>query len=145
MDTAKARQIATEAIMLVELVGQFQSTFGREYRMRPGSPELAWNLDKQIQGQQVAIAKLLDIDALEHAFTRYGYWWERCDVIDDYITAEIAAESIRLLSACSHFAGNLDGVEWSPAIQVIQRSISGMLPPHCRQMGMDRDVLVEAM
>lgn len=142
MDTSKARQIANEAIILVELVGQFQANFGREYRMRPGSPELAWMLDKQIQDQQVAIAKQLDIDALEHPFSRYGHWWERCDVVDDYITAEIASESVRLLSACSHFESNLDGVEWSPAIQVIQRSIAGMIPPHSRQMGMERDALV---
>jgi len=140
-----ACQLATEAVYLVQLVGKFQAQFGREYRLKPGSPPVAWELDQAIQAQQTLIARLLDLAALEGAFSRYGCWWTRCDVMDDGIAHELAAEATRLVSACAHAESKADQVEWSPAIQVIQQSIAGMLPPHIRMMGSERSMIHTAM
>lgn len=145
MNTTIARELATEVVHLVELVGHFQAQFGREYRLRPGSPVTAWELDQAIRSQQVTIARLLDLAALEGAFSRYGCWWTRYDVMDDSIAHELAAEATRLISACAHCEAQADHVEWSPTIQVIQQSIAGMLPPHIRMMGSERNMMHTAM
>ena len=65
MNTVLARQMAARVAELIELASIFQCRYGKDYRLKPGSPANAWDLQQAIMNQQTAIASLLDASALE--------------------------------------------------------------------------------
>ena len=129
MNRDKARQLATEATLLAEFVAEFQATYGRNYRLGVGSPDDAWTLDEAIRRQLVAIAGLLDEEALANPFTKWGEWWERYDVIDNAMVNEIVMRVYELIRACAF-------KQETYQTQLVQSAIAGLLPPHVRQLGL---------
>ena len=128
MNTAIARLLAAKVAELIEMASIFQSCYGKDYRMKPGSPTQAWDLYQAMLNQQTAIARLLDVDALEDPSQRLPQWWKWQEVIDTGIVAQMAQETYHLIACCASFEANPTGSK-SPVIGCSQRVIAGMLHP----------------
>lgn len=135
MNTARARLLAAKVAELIESVSIFQSCYGKDYRMKPGSPTQAWDLYQSILNQQTAIAQLLDLDALEDSSQRQSQWWKWQESIDTGIVTQIAQEAYHLIACCASFEANPTGNN-SPVIGCSQRVIAGMLHPSTRMVAM---------
>ncbi len=135
MNTALARLLAAKVAELIETASIFQSCFGKDYRMKPGSPTQAWDLYKAMLNQQTAIASLLDSDALENASQRLPQWWKWQESIDTGMVAQIAQEAYHLIACCASFESNPTS-NTSPVIGCSQRAIAGMLHPSTRMVAM---------
>ena len=134
MNTAIARLLAAKVAELIEMASIFQSCYGKDYRMKPGSPTQAWDLYQSILNQQTAIAQLLDLDALEDSAQRQQ-WWKWQESIDTGIVTQIAQEAYHLIACCASFEANPTGSN-SPVIGCSQRVIAGMLHPSTRMVAM---------
>ena len=134
MNTTRARLLAAKVAELIENVSIFQSCYGKDYRMKPGSPTQAWDLYQSILNQQTAIAQLLDSDALEDSAQRQQ-WWKWQESIDTSIVTQIAQEAYHLIACCASFEANPAGSN-SPVIGCSQRVIAGMLHPSTRMVAM---------
>ena len=134
MNTARARLLAAKVAELIEAVSIFQSCYGKDYRMKPGSPTQAWDLYQSILNQQTAIAQLLDMDALEDS-TQRQQWWKWQESIDTGIVSQIAQEAYHLIACCASFEANPTANN-SPVIGCSQRVIAGMLHPSTRMVAM---------
>lgn len=132
MDMNTARQIAERVAQLAECVAAFHATYGHDVKMTTDSPRDAWDKHSAILSAQMEIAALLDLQALQTPFSRYGEWWTRRDVMDTAIVKEMAIESFNLIgsAAYAHTADN------AYSSLVIQQSIAGMLHPTARK-GLD--------
>ena len=135
MNTALARHLAAKVAELIEIASIFQSCFGKDYRMKPGSPTQAWDLYQAMLNQQTAIARLLDLDALEDAAQRLPQWWKWQESIDTGMVAQMAQEAFHLIACCASFEANPSASN-SPVIGCSQRVIAGMLHPTARMVAM---------
>src|SRR5690349_5297771 len=101
MNTSTARLIAATAGDLIVLTSTFDSRYGKNYRMKPGSPDDAWQLQQAIFDQQTTLARLLDPLALENPLQRMTPWWKFQDVMDTSMATQIAAEAFHLIACCA--------------------------------------------
>jgi hypothetical protein len=128
MNIVTAHQLMAEVAKLTEMSSIFQARYGKHYRMKPGSPAEAWDLHQSIVHQQTAIARLLDIPALERPLLRCAQWWKNQDAMDYSITASLAQEVIHLIACCASADVQAHTVA-SPVIDVSQSIIAGLLHP----------------
>ena len=135
MNTAFARLLAAKVAELMETASIFQSCYGKDYRMKPGSPTQAWDLYQTMLNQQTAIAQLLDVAALEDAALRLPQWWKWQESIDTGVIAQMAQEAYHLIACCASFEAN-PTANSSPVIGCSQRVIAGMLHPSTRMVAM---------
>ena len=135
MNTAFARLLAAKVAELIETASIFQSCYGKDYRMKPGSPQQAWELYQAMLNQQTSIAQLLDVDALEDAAQRLPQWWKWQETIDTGMVAQMAQETYHLIACCASFEAN-PTANSSPVIGCSQRVIAGMLHPTTRMVAM---------
>lgn len=128
MDTTMAQALAAKSAQLIEFTSIFQSQYGKDYRMKPGSPDEAWQLQQAIFDLQGEIAQILDIYALENPLRRVSPWWKFQDVMDNGIATQIAQEVFHLIACCAA-QGVSQRTEPSPVIVCSQRTIAGFLHP----------------
>jgi hypothetical protein len=128
MNTTQAHQLMVKIGQLIEFSSIFQARYGKQYRVKPGSPAEAWNLHQAIFDQQVAIAHLLDTAALEAPMSRSTPWWKWQDEIDTGVVCMIASEASHLIACCASFEAE-PRAAFSPAINASQAVIAGMLHP----------------
>ena len=128
MNTARARLLAAKTAELIEMASIFQSCYGKDYRMKPGSPTQAWDLYQAMYEQQVAIGRLLDVEALENPAYRIPQWWKFQEVLDTGVVGTMAQEAYHLIACCASFESN-PAASSSPVIGCSQRVIAGMLHP----------------
>jgi hypothetical protein len=133
MNTITARELAGNHSLLIEMVSMFQFEYGKDYMLLPGSPTHAWDLYQRIQNQQVALARLLDVDALDSPIARFPQWWKTQEVMDIGILLSIGMEINHLIAACACASINVQPVT-SLRITTAQRVIAGMLHPGIRLM-----------
>jgi hypothetical protein len=136
MNTTHARLLAVKVAELIEMASIFQSCYGKDYRMKPGSPPQAWDLYQAMLSQQTAIAQLLDTDALQDAAQRMPQWWKWQESIDTGVITQMAQETYHLIACCASFEANPTGNN-SPVIGSSQRVIAGMLHPSTRMVAME--------
>jgi hypothetical protein len=129
MNTVAARTVAAHVAELIEFASIFQARYGKQYRMKPGSPAEAWNIYNAILDKQVTIASLLDYPALENPLQRCPQWWKYQDCIDIGTASMMATEVSHLIAACAWFEAEPIG-EPSPVILSAQQVIAGMLQPN---------------
>ncbi len=135
MNTARARLLAAKVAELIEITSIFQSCYGKNYRMKPGSPAQAWELYQAMNDQQMAIGQLLDIETLENPSQQLTQWWKFQESLDTSIVAQMAQEAYHLIACCASFEAN-PGASNSPVIGCSQRVIAGMLHPSMRMVAM---------
>ena len=135
MNTAMARLVAAKIAELIEIASIFQSCYGKDYRMKPGSPTQAWDLYQSMLSQQTAIAQLLDLDALEDTAQQLPQWWKWQESIDTGMVAQMAQEAYHLIACCASFEAS-PTASASPVIACSQRVIAGMLHPSTRMVAM---------
>ena len=128
MNTVSARQLMAENAQLIEYASIFQARYGKQYRLKPGSPSEAWDLHQAIFDRQVAIAHLLDTAAIETPMQRCTPWWKWQDVIDTSVACTMAAEASHLIACCASFEAEPRAAS-SPAVSASQAVIAGMLHP----------------
>jgi hypothetical protein len=128
MNTATARHLAAKVAELIEYASIFQARYGKQYRMKPGSPAEAWDLYQMITDQQTEIGRLLDSAALESPVRRCTPWWNWQDIIDTGVVNLLAAEVSHLIACCASFEAEPRSAE-SPAVRASQSVIAGMLHP----------------
>lgn len=143
MNTTQARTLLAEAAHLIELTATFQAAYGKDYHLKPGSPEDAWTLHDQIYELECRIASLLDEQALEHAYPPHGEWWERYDVMPTAIARELLASIGHLITCCAR--ASTDNAEWSYAMQTVQQRIAGMLRPASHQVALNNQLEATAI
>jgi hypothetical protein len=128
MNATTARQLAAKIAELIEFASIFQARYGKQYRLKPGSPAEAWDLHQAIIDQQADIARLLDPATLENPPRRGTPWWKWQETIDTGAVYQIALESNHLIACCASFeAAPL--ADSSPVIASSQRAIAAMLHP----------------
>jgi hypothetical protein len=128
MNTTTARHISAKIAELIEFASIFQSRYGKQYRLKPGSPAEAWDLHQAIIDQQADIARLLDSATLENPPRCSKPWWNWQETMDTGVVYQIAIESNHLIACCASFeAAPL--ADTSPAIYASQRAIAGLLHP----------------
>jgi hypothetical protein len=134
MKTAMACEILNEAARLLELTATFQARYGKQYRLKAGSPQEAWTLYDDISEMQTRVAALLDPQALEDSNSRYGHWWERMDVMD-VNTAQMLVEEVGALISCCAYS-DVKSPETSLTYMVLskQSTIAGFLHPSSRMI-----------
>lgn len=135
MNTALARQLAASVAELIELASIFQCRYGKDYRLKPGSPADAWDLQQAIMNQQTAIATLLDESALETPSQRLPQWWKWQEIMDTGTATSLAQETCHLIAACACVTASPDSVT-SPVINTSQQVIAGMLHPSTRMVAL---------
>jgi hypothetical protein len=128
MNTITARNLAARVAELIELVSIFQARYGKQYRMKPGSPVEAWNLHQAIFDQQGVIARLLDTTALENPLHRCQPWWKWQDTMDTGLVMQLSQEVSHLIASCACFEAQPQG-EMSHAVRSAQAALAGMLHP----------------
>lgn len=134
MEVIIAKQIAQRVAHLAELAATFTATYGRNYRMTAESPAYAWEQYQKIMAEQAEIAGLLDPEALTTAYSRYGEWWKRQDVMDSSIVNELAIEVFNLIGRCAYLQTH--DTRTNTAL-VVERSIAGLLHPATRQTALE--------
>jgi len=128
MNTTTARQLSAKIAELIELASIFQARYGKQYRIKPGSPTEAWELHQAIFDQQAVIAQMLDDAALESPLRRCAPWWKWQDTVDTGTVSLIAAEVCHLIACCASFEAEPRAAA-SPVIETSQAAIAGMLHP----------------
>lgn len=134
MNVNVAKEIAQRVAHLAELAATFTAIYGKNYRMTAESPARAWQQYQEIMAEQAHIAGLLDVDALNNAYSRYGEWWKRQDVMDSAIVNELAIEVFNLIGRCAYV--ETSGGRTNSAL-VVERSIAGILHPATRQTALE--------
>jgi hypothetical protein len=137
MNTVTARRIAALIAELVELASIFQARYGKDYRMKPGSPAEAWDLHQAIFDKQSDIARLLDVEALEQPLKRLPDWWKYRETLDTSMAAQLLQEAAHLIACCAAFETSPRAGS-SPVVVTSQSVLAGMLHPSTVLLGMDR-------
>jgi hypothetical protein len=130
MNIAIARRVVAETTLLTELVATFQAHYGKNYRLKAGSPAEAWTLHRQILDQQRAIAGLLDADIIEQPVYKHIRWWQQQDAMDTGVTQELFFEAHQLVARCAYTEASAHDPCKSPGIACSQAIIAGMLHPN---------------
>lgn len=141
MNTAAARDIVCRVAYLAELAAMFTATYGTNYRLTDDSPREAWDLYRSVMALQTEIAGLLEPEALQTPYSRYGEWWKRMDVIDSALVNELASEGFNLIGRCAYLTVH-EKTRWTHSDLVLQRSIAGLLHPAARQAQLEKAELV---
>lgn len=141
VNTSTARLVAAKAAELIELASIFQSSYGKNYRMKPGSPDIVWALHEAIFKAQVDLACLLDLEALENPARRLPPWWKWQESIDTGMATQIMTETCHLIACCASFEASPCGAT-SPAIGCSQRVIAGMLHPSTLMMAQEAQTAI---
>lgn len=128
MNTPTARHLANRMAELIEMSSIFDSRFGKDYCLKPGSPAEAWDLHNASLTLQSSIARLLDPVALENPLQRFPMWWKRHETLDACTATLIGQEAFHLIACCASFEA-AQRLEPSPAILCSQRVIAGGLHP----------------
>jgi hypothetical protein len=132
MNTTTAREIVCKVAHLAGLAATYTARFGTHYRICIDSTEEACTLYGEILAVQSEIAALLDPEALQTPYSRYGEWWKRMDVMDTAMVNELASEGFNLIGRCAYL-GVHEKTRWTNSDLVLQRSIAGLLHPNARQ------------
>jgi hypothetical protein len=143
MNTTTATDIICNVAHLAGLAATFTARFGSHYRVSETSPQEAHELYNEIMTVQSQIASLLDPEALNSPYSRYGEWWKRMDVMDTAMVNELASEGFNLIGRCAYLSVH-DKTRWTNSDLVLQRSIAGLLHPAALQTGMT-DVVRKAI
>jgi hypothetical protein len=136
MNTITARRIAAQIAELVELASIFQARYGKDYRLKPGSPADAWDMHRAIFDKQSDIARLLDIEALEQPLKRLPDWWKYRDTVDTGMATQLSQAAAHLIACCAAFEAS-PRADSSPVVATSQSVIAGMLHPSAVLVGMD--------
>jgi hypothetical protein len=137
MNTAIAREIAAKSAQLVALTAEFEATYGKNYTLKPGSPQDAWDLYDAVFQTESSLASLLDSAALLNPHHRYGKWWDRVETMETAIAQQLMLEARHLIARCAHHHVNQPDSDWSYAIQTAQCAIAGMMRPASLQLALD--------
>lgn len=137
MNSQHAIRIANEVAKLISMSAAFQATYGRQYRLKPGSTADAWSLYDAAQQQQIRVAAMLDSEALNAPHNSLNKWWERQDVIDLPTAYKLMDEVTRLIACCAYFEVEAEEKEWSYTAFATQCVIAGMLHPAAIQVALD--------
>lgn len=135
MNTTRARHMAARVAELIELASIFQCRYGKDYRLKPGSPADAWDLHQAIMNQQTAIASLLDPYAIETPAQRLPDWWKWQEIMDTGVATSLSQETCHLIAACACVDASPGSVS-SPVIITSQQVIAGMLHPSTRMVAL---------
>ncbi len=141
MNINKAQTILNHVGQLARIVGTFQARFGRDYRINDSSSTVALDLYRQAMAEQTHIANLLAPQAVANAYSRYGKWWERRDMLDTAMVNALSQEAITLVERCAYLVAEGQPTEDAPSLMIVQQSIAGMLHPSTRPLAvsmMDR-------
>lgn len=136
MKTSTARELVGKIAELIEFTSAFQCHYGKDYCMKPGSPDEAWEMHQMIFNQQVAIASLLDNDALDNPARTLPTWWKLRETLDSSSAIQISQEACHLIACCACYEANPVS-EPSPAIRSSQSVIAGMLHPSAVLVALD--------
>jgi hypothetical protein len=136
MNTSTACELAGKIAEMIAYASTFQCQYGKDYRMKPGSPDEAWELYQAIFNQQVAIASLLDIYALENPARILPMWWKIRETLDTSSATQISQEACHLIACCACYEAD-PGSGPSPAIRSSQCVIAGMLHPSAVLVALD--------
>lgn len=134
MNPKRAQKVAKHITRLADTVSTFHATYGSNHTMSEASPPAAWTLYSQSMAHQAKIASYLDGDALLRPHSRWGRWWERCDIMPVALVNEMAQDALLLVERTAYATATGRSIETT---QIIQESIAGMLHPATRQ----RDVV----
>jgi hypothetical protein len=135
MNLTTVHQLLNTVSQLAEMSAYFSAKYGRNYRLKAGSPAEAWKLYHDAAHLQRILCGLLNADALDHA-SETQTWWHTHDMIDTNITAELFSEAHQLLVRVTYCAAtSTDQNECfnAPGILAVQKQIAGMLHPSARQ------------
>lgn len=134
MNVVKARKIAEHVAKLAAISAGFASAYGPEYRITDASPIPAMDLYRQAMEEQTVIASLLNPTAREKAYSRYGQWWKRADVIPSSIVNGMASEVFALIGRTAYAEDKETGIVDPQHTLVLEQSIAGMLHPSTLRM-----------
>ncbi len=144
MNVKNAHEIVVLAARLIEQTAMFQTCFGRDYILKPGSPSEAWALYESVAYTQAEIARLLDPETTDNPHHRHGEWWQRRDMMDVAVAQQLMIEAGHLLACCATHVANQPPTDFSYVIICSQMAIAGMLHPSSVQIGLDSSVQLNA-
>mgnify|MGYP005839050273 CR=1 FL=1 len=137
MNTDRALAIAARAAELTRLVTLFQVKYGQYPAVTPELPAEAHRLQTAIFNKQLAIARLLDPDALAKPLLPLACWWQRQAVPAVTAAGELAREANHLIACCAfQEAAPVSGEFWDVADA--QAAIAGLLHPDARRAASPR-------
>lgn len=147
MNTQIAQTIVAHVANIARIASTFHAKFGRDYRLQADSPAQAWELYRQVMAEQANIASLLEAEALNTPYSRYGKWWERRDMIDTGILNQLEEDAMNLVERAAYLQAMEQGTHNAPALLVLQQSIAGILHPATRQTSLEHasDNLLKAV
>lgn len=132
MNADRALAIAACAAELTRLVTLFQAKYGHVPAVPLELPAEAHRLQTAIFSQQLAIARLLDPEALANPLEPLSGWHQRQPVPAATAVSELAREANHLIACCAfQEAAPTQGEFWDVADA--QAAIAGLLPPDVRR------------
>lgn len=134
MNINTAQTILNHVGQIARIVGTFQARFGRDYKLSDTTSGMALDLYRQAMAEQAQIASLLEPQALTQAYSRYGKWWDRRDMLDTSMVNALSQEAITLVERCAYVVANGETAENAPSLLIVQQSIAGMLHPSTRPL-----------
>jgi hypothetical protein len=137
MNIQTAQTIVTHVANIARIASTFHAKFGRDYRLQADSPAQAWELYRQVMAEQATIASLLEAEALNSPYSRYGKWWERRDIIDTGILNQLEEDAMNLVERTAYLQAMEQSTQGAPALLVLQQSIAGILHPATRQTSLE--------
>lgn len=129
MNVNKAREITQNIVELKAVAAAFASTYGSDYRLTEDSSKHALELYRRGMDLQAAIASLLHPEALSGAYSRYGHWWERGDMIPSVLVNEMAHVVFELVGRYAYSQGATESGADSYNTLVLEQCLAGMLHP----------------
>jgi hypothetical protein len=136
MNTEISHKIVSHVSKIVSIASAFHAKFGRDYRLDNNSPAQAWELYRKFMSEQNTIASLLETEAIEKPYSRYGEWWERRDMIDCGLLNELAAEANTLVERVAYLEAMGRSTVDNATLIVVQQAIAGLLHPSTRQINL---------
>jgi hypothetical protein len=129
MNVMTARHIAEHVAELKGISASFTAHYGANYCMTEESPRNAIELYRMSMSIQAKIISLLHPEALNQAYSRYGNWWERAEMIPPSIVNEIATTVFELIGRCAYAEDPETGDIALHNTLVLEQCIAGMLHP----------------
>ena len=130
MNVMTARKIADYVAELKVTSATFTAKFGVNYKVNENSPACASQLANHAMKLQTQIASLLAPVAIQNAFSRFGTWWERSEMVPPSIVNELGSIAFDLIGRSAYNENSSTGeTDWDSTI-VIEQSIAGLLHPY---------------
>ena len=143
MNVENVTTMMSQASHLLTLSATYQARYGRNAKLKAGSPQDAWDLyDQTLYGQSI-IARMLHESALESPYYKVRKWWEAQDVIDVGVARLLVQEVSHLLASVAYHEATADPKKLSHSVQSAQYIIAGMLHPSSILVAMDETVNLE--